>query len=128
TLLHKEESRKREDILRIIELIRRGRFLQNSGFEWMDSFKAQLSNEVIDTMIDFSSKLNLKHDADLIIKIADGIILFDTINENAMEMKCRVLVSLGKHSLARDTYTQFMREYKELYGEPYGRDFNSIIE
>ncbi len=118
----------KEEILSLIDIVQRGKFLVNSTYDWLDSFKGTISNEIIDILLEYSGQLSISKDTDLVIKIADSITIFDMINENAMELKCKALVFYGKHSLARDLYSNFIRDYKELYGEPYSRDFNSISE
>lgn len=127
-ILHPSKKLGIEEILMLMEIVNRGKFLVNSTYEWLDTFKAHISNEITDALLDFSGQLSISKDADLVIKIADSISIFDMINENAMELKCKALVFYGKHSLARDIYSRFIRDYKDLYGEPYSRDFNSIIE
>jgi hypothetical protein len=63
----------------------------------------------------------------LIIHIADCIFNFDSINEDAMILKCKAHHALGSHSIPKSTYDKFKKEYKTLYGEEYGVSFADII-
>jgi hypothetical protein len=45
-----------------------------------------------------------------------------------MMLKCKALVYLGKHSLAKRAFENFRKEYKILYGEEFGKDFPAILE
>ena len=116
-----------EEILKILNIIQRGSLLSDLSYEWLDGFKAKISNSIIDILLGFTTSQGNKISADLVIKIADTIMLFDMVNEHAMELKCTALVSLGKHSLAKDTYSKFEKEYKILYDIAFNRSFKSII-
>ncbi len=51
------------------------------------------------------------------------IFLSDQLNEEALSYKCRSLIFLGRHSLAKDAYTKFAKEYRENYGQDFERSF-----
>lgn len=127
-ILRSESRNSKDRISNLIHLIHRGGLLLNSNYEWMDSFKARISNEIIDLLSAYSTDKGAKSNPDFIIKIADTISMFDMINEQAMELKCKALLSLGKHSMAKDTYNKFVNEYLILYDVPYHRSLKQIIE
>jgi ribosome biogenesis protein Nip4 len=52
---------------------------------------------------------------------------FDTVNKQALRLKCKSLISLGRHSLARNTYEKFSKEYRHVYGEDFPESFREII-
>jgi len=109
------------------EITKRGAFLNNLEYPWLDSFKSEVSNNVIDTYMDFAESGGLDGDPEFVITLADYISYFDPVNENAMKMKCKALVSLGKHSLAKNTYESFVKEYRIIYGENFEQDFQQCI-
>ena len=39
-----------------------------------------------------------------------------------------MLIKQGKHSLAKDTYSRFVKEYKQLYDDTYEQSFKQVIE
>ena len=55
-----------------------------------------------------------------------NIFLFDPTDENAIHLKCNVLVKNGKVGLAKSTYDAFCSEYEQLLGTPYNKSFNDI--
>ena len=61
------------------------------------------------------------------IQIADAVLEFDPINEAAIRFKCKSLVKMGKHSLAKSTFDAFAEEYRALYGEKYKESFKVLI-
>lgn len=117
-----------EQINVLTEIINRGGFLLNVEYEWLDDFKGEISNKVIDTYLAYSKKLNINENAEEIVDIADNIFKFDSVDEIAMSLKCRALVHLGKHTLAKSTYEKFAKDYQRLYSEEYAISYKEILE
>jgi two-component SAPR family response regulator len=109
-------------------ITQRGNFLLNNEYEWLDSFKSEISNDVIDTYLHYAHSLDPTHDAELLIEISAYVFHFDPVNEEATILKCKALSSLGKHSLAKHTFENFIKEYKVIYGEDFKMDFHDILE
>jgi len=63
-----------------------------------------------------------------LIEIADKIFLFDSVDEVAMEIKCKALIQLGKHSLAKDCYENFVKEYGLLYNQPFAKSYQEFLQ
>ena len=116
-----------EKIKCLSAITQRGNFLSNIEYEWLDTFKSEISNEVIDTYIHFAHS-GRTNDAEFMIELANFIFYFDPVNEEAMVIKCKALSSLGKHSLAKNTFENFIKEYKVIYGEEFKKDFHSVLE
>ena len=117
-----------QKIIQLTDITRRGNFLSNIEYEWLDAFKSEVSNEIIDSYIQFANSIQIAQDPEFVIKLANDISYFDPVNEEAMILKCKALSSLGKHSLAKNTFEYFMKEYKVIYGEDFRKDFHSILE
>ncbi|HEY9048307.1 MAG TPA: hypothetical protein VIN08_20510 [Ohtaekwangia sp.] len=111
----------------IIANVKRGSLLPNLQTSWLDSFKSDISNLIIDTLIDYSQKLDSNNDDKLLLEIADAIFMYDSINQEALMIKCSVLNKKGKYSLARTWYDHFAKEYQKLYAENYPRTFEDVI-
>lgn len=118
----------KQKIIQLTHITQRGNFLSNIEYEWLDSFKSEVSNGIIDTYIQFASTVSIADDPEFLIKLANDIFYFDPVNEEAMIIKCKALSHIGKHSLAKNTFENFNKEYKVIYGEDFGRDFNSILD
>src|SRR5258708_10260229 len=108
-------------------ITKRGGFLNNVEYTWLDPFKSEVSNHVIDTYLHFAGSVVISDDPEFMITLADYIFYFDAANEEAMQLKCKALVYLGKHSLAKQSYESFVKEYKSIYGEDFGKDFQKCI-
>lgn len=118
----------KETINKLIDLSHKGVFLMNSNYEWLDEFKADISNTIIDILIDFASKQKIEEDPNFILHLADSVFNFDIVNEEAMILKCKVLTFLRKHGLASNTYTKFCKDYKTLYNQHYEKSFWEVIK
>ncbi|MCX6326905.1 MAG: hypothetical protein NT144_09715 [Bacteroidia bacterium] len=118
----------RLNICRLLEITKQGGFLINTNYEWLDDFKSDISDKIIDTMVAFTEKCKLETDAEFIIHLADCIFNFDKVNEEAMVLKCKAECFLGNHSLAKMTYEKFVREYQKLYDEEFETSFNELIK
>jgi two-component SAPR family response regulator len=116
------------NICRLLEITQQGGFLINSNFEWLDDFKSDISDKIVDTLVTFAEKCKLETDAEFIIHLADCIFNFDKINEEAMVLKCKAEYFLGNHSLAKMTYEKFVKEYQKLYNEEFKKSFNELIK
>lgn len=117
-----------QKIKNLSAITQRGNFLSNLEYEWLDSFKSEISNEVIDTYLYFAKSSKNIHEPEFFIELANYIFYFDPVNEEAMMLKCKALVSLGKHSLAKQSFENFSKEYRAIYGEGFKRGFQVILE
>lgn len=117
-----------EKISYILEITREGPFLQNISYDWLDDFKSEVSDLIVDTFITYAKFLDIRNNAHFIIQLADNIFIFDSVNEEAMAMKCRSLYFLGKHSLSKITYDSFVKEYRILYNQEFDYTFSDIVK
>ena len=99
----------------------------NLNYEWLDDFKSNISNAIIDVLSEFALKQKIEDDPDFILHLADSMFNFDIVNEDAMMLKCKALTFLGKHSLAANTYSKFAKDYKILYDQHYRIPFTEIV-
>lgn len=126
-LTDEKKNLDKEEINLLTKIVSRGNFLFNLEYEWLEPYKSEISNRVIDAYTSYSKNLSFEADAQEIIEIADRIFVFDKVDETAMEMKCKALVVLGKHSLALKCYEHFEKEYQLLYAEKFNKSFKQII-
>ncbi len=119
-----------DDLTRLLELLNQGAFLPNIQFDWVDDFKTEFSNNAIDLLLQLINDPATAHPdrANLQLKTANAIITMDTLNEEAIALKCRTLYEKGKTGLAKSAFDAFAKEYRASMGEPYRGTFKSIIE
>jgi DNA-binding SARP family transcriptional activator len=117
----------KQSVNRLVEISKKGPFLLNDNYEWLDDFKSEVSDRIVATLELFALKCDIKSDAEFVLQLVDCIFNFDRSNEEAMIIKCKAEYYLGRHSLAKLTFDNFIKEYKILYNEEYKRSFNEIV-
>lgn len=114
------------EILKLIDFSHKGALLSNLKYKWLDEFKVAASNEMISRLVKYEKMLVIKDQPDHVIQVADAILNFDSVNEVAMENKCKALIALGRHTVAKNVYDQFSRKYRSLYNADYTKSFTTI--
>lgn len=125
-IIHQEGDFKKKDMQELLGIVENSPFLNNTNAEWLDPFKSDVSNEIIDTILKYIS--SSKDDPEFLLHLINCIFVFDAVSEEALKVQCRLLIKQGKHSLAKSAYSKFINEYELLYGEKYGLSFNQLIE
>ena len=112
----------------LLDLLKQGNILQNMHAEWADHFKNVISNEVdaLLTKVYKSQQANL--DIEVKIKLVNTILLFDSLNEDALRILIQELVASGKHGQAQQAYESFTKNYMSLYSEPFGVEYQELLE
>ncbi len=115
------------DIKRLVTVVSAGELLPNLQTEWVDTFKSDFSNRLIDLLLKLLSQPELELTPPMKINIADAIFAHDSLNEDALSIKCSLLVEMGKNGLARKVYDSFVKEYQALFGTDFKITFEQII-
>ncbi|MBD0832286.1 LamG domain-containing protein [Aestuariibaculum sediminum] len=110
-----------------LEIIKKGNVLPSIQTEWVDYFKAKISNDIEQLLAAIYKEQHANIPKGICVKIAKTILLFDSLNENALQILINEWVAMGKHGLAKDAYTSFSKNYELLYGEMYSVDFQDLI-
>ena len=126
-LIRNKKALNKESILELADITKRGNFLSNTEYEWLDSFKSEISNEIVDSYLGFAATIKISEDPEFLVQLANYVFYFDPVNEEAMIIKCKALAHLGKHSLAKTTYENFAREYSRIYGEDFQMDMPEVL-
>ncbi len=127
-LINNKAALTKQTIFELGEITKRGSFLLNTEYYWLDDFKADISNKIINTFLQYADKLNISEDPEFLIQITNFIFDYDPVNEDAIILKCKALSLMGKHTLAKNTFEKFVRDYKAIYGEEYEQSFSAIID
>lgn len=111
----------------LLALSKGGILLMSSDYEWVDNYKSNVSDRIIDILIKYSQTLNSSNDADLLMTIADTITKYDPVSEVALSIKCRTFTETNKIYMAKSAYEKFCKEYRMLYNEDYGYTFADVL-
>jgi two-component SAPR family response regulator len=115
-------------IQELLSVVGRGAFLPTVHYEWLDDIKSTVSSQVIDILLKFLPTADPVKEAEFIARVANCVFFFDQLNEEALLYKCRALIVLGRHGIAKEAYMKFSKEYNENYGHPYQRSFADITQ
>lgn len=114
-------------IKEVLNILRNGIFLQYEEYEWLDDVKSEVSDRILTILGEFLLSVDLKQNPALAMEAAEIMSDYDPLNEIALAYRCRAYRELGRHMLAKRYYNSFIREYAELYGEEYPRNFAEIM-
>lgn len=106
----------------------RGAFLKQTEYAWLDDIKSDYTNKIIDGLLEESRHVDPQQDADALVETANCILQFDPLSEEALRLKCHALIALGRHSLAKNAYERFAKEYAKVYGEDYPIAFPEVVK
>lgn len=111
-----------------LELLKPGNILPNIQSEWVDYFKNKISTEVDSILSRVYQAQNDKLNSEINIKLANTILIFDNLNEQALGILIKVLVAEGKHGQAQNAYEAFAKNYKALYNETFNIEYQQLAE
>lgn len=117
-----------EQILYLLQVISSGELLPDVQIDWADNFKAEYSNNVIDVLLELQNQKNFIEDPRIQIAIADAILVLDTLNEEAIRLKCLTLIKLGRIKISKAVFDSFNKEYANLMGEELSSSFEQFIK
>lgn len=112
---------------RLLNMMESGAFLPETHYEWLDPLKAEISNFVIESLLNYIEALHIPRDAEKIIAVSNAIFSFDELNEHALKLRCKSLVALGRHALAKNTFDKFKTKYKDIYGEDFKETYHDLV-
>ena len=118
----------KEDIEMLMSITERGSLLPESEYMWLDGYKSNVSDMVLNHFWEYANSLNFEKVPELIIDIADRILAFEHINEQALYLKCRALSLSGRHSSAKKVYDKFRLDYEAVYGVTFPTLFTDLLE
>jgi two-component SAPR family response regulator len=117
----------KEEIIKLLNIVSSGEMLPNLQMDWVDTFKASFTNELIDLLIEIGNQDESSFSSAELIYLADTLLIHDTLNDDALKLKCKALVKMGKNGLAKKTYDSFAKHYQLLFGYNYNYTFDQII-
>lgn len=110
----------------LVELLKRGPFLLETEYPWLDKFKADIASQNIELLSHFMEE-NPDAAPSFMLDVCDCMLYADSLQEEAVRHKCRALVALRQHSAARQLYASFLKEYKSTYGLSYELEYAEAI-
>jgi two-component SAPR family response regulator len=117
----------KETVDPFLHIIKRGPFLFETEYGWLDNTKSEVSGQVIDRCMIYLNHLDSQKYPETVIDISNYIFYFDPLNEDALMYKCKSLILQKRHTLANNTYVKFAKDYRDIYGEEFAKSLHDII-
>ncbi len=111
----------------LLNIVKDGEFLKGISYEWLDSLKFAINNEIIKSLKLYFDDHEIQNNAEKLIQLCDVILTFDSVDQDAIKLKIKTLSNTGKLHIAKSTFNLFIAEYKRLYDENYPLTFQEII-
>ncbi len=127
SIIHTPQEANKNHLYALLDIIKRGSFLSQTEYNWLDDIKSEISNFIINSCLTLIKSPDNSKDPESMIEISNYIFYFDKLNEDALIYKCKSLILLKRHTLANNVYQKFSKEYKDIYGEDFGKSFHDII-
>lgn len=112
----------------IVRAVSCGPLLPNTTYDWLDSFKNGYSDKVIRVLERLRERALQLGDVKSQLQLSDCILIFDSLDEDSMRIKCIALVDLGRIGTAKKSFDRFIREYRQIMGEEYPDSFEKFIQ
>jgi two-component SAPR family response regulator len=125
--MKEKANRTGRNVRQLLSIVSVGEFLPNQQSEWIDPFKADFSNNLIDFFLELIQQPEPDISHQDRINMADSILTHDSLNEDALKFKCKLLVKTGKNGLAKNAYVSFTKEYLASIGIPFKYTFEQIL-
>ncbi|MDR2496542.1 MAG: hypothetical protein LBD21_05395 [Tannerellaceae bacterium] len=104
-----------KDLLReTLRLINKGKLLPFLKADWLDHYKTDYANTIIESLTQISEHPGIRNDNQLLLQVADAILMQDEIEEFGIRLKCSVLYKLGKKQQAMQCYDKYAETYQAL--------------
>jgi hypothetical protein len=126
-LIQQENNSRVDYIHPLIHIIRRGAFLYQTEYDWLDNIKSEISNSAIDLCLNYIKAHGFSKEPEFVIEITNCIFYFDHLNEDALIYQCKALIVLKRFTLASNIYLKFAKEYKDIYGAEFTKTFHEAI-
>jgi hypothetical protein len=114
-------------IHQLLDIIKRGPFLFQTEYNWLDDIKSEISTIIIDRCLSYIRSRDIAENPEFIIEICNCIFYFDQLNEDALAFKCKSLILIKRHTLASNAYHKFIKEYKDIYSTDFDKSLQEII-
>jgi len=117
-----------QQITTLLMLLQGGELLPNIHTEWIETYKTAFTKQVNDALTILLNQTSSYENDTIRFHISDYLLSVDNLNEEALSVKCSLLIKAGKQSLAKIAYDSFVKNYEQQLGIPYPVSFNDISQ
>lgn len=120
------EGLSKQQLVSFFEFVKQGRFLKGTNWPWLDEIRGFTGNQVIDNLLNLASVYQKELNLTEIEKIAQRILDYDDLNEEAIYLQVWALQKTNNTNLAKFNFSSFTKKYESSFGEPYQMNFSQF--
>ncbi|MCA1760125.1 MAG: hypothetical protein LC658_10180, partial [Bacteroidales bacterium] len=120
------EGLSKQQLVSFFEFVKQGRFLKGTNWPWLDEIRGFTGNQVIDNLLNLASVYQKELNLTEIEKIAQRILDYDDLNEEAIYLQVWALQKTNNTNLAKFNFSSFTKKYESSFGEPYPMNFSQF--
>jgi len=117
----------RQQLETFFALVKKGRFLKGTTWDWLDDIRGYTGNQVIDNLLNLASIYKKENKPEQIDSISKRILDYDDLNEEAIFLQIWVSQKANNSHLAKFNFKSFCTKYEDNMGEPFSMNFNQFI-
>ena len=95
--------------------------------EWLEPYQSDFGSRIIECLMKYSNREEVASDMQLLLKMADVIQLHDSIDEEAIRLKCRALFRMGHKTQALQAFNKFTADYEYLLAAKHSLVFDDLV-
>lgn len=104
-----------DSISTYVRLLRRGSILKSENLDWLDIFKSEFEESILQTYGKVMNEAFERADYMMSYKISQVLLLADPLNEDLMKVEINSLIGLGDPIKARMKFRQFSLNFYDAY-------------
>jgi LPXTG-motif cell wall-anchored protein len=126
--LNKENSYQEEKVNQLLDYTSKGILLPNISTEWTDDYKETFSNKLIDLFAKIAPQKEIQNDPNLLLRIANIVLVHDNLYEKAIKTKCRILYEQGQKGLSKQAFDTYCLSYFNILNEQPNVKYDDFIK
>ena len=113
---------------RLISIASKGPLLPEITLEWVEDFRNDLFWRLSEILRTLDRSEIVPEILKLQIQLSNILLSYDSIDENAIGIKCRALYKLGQKGLSKQTFETFASTYKKIMDTDPDLSFKDVIK
>ena len=114
-------------LARLLKILGSGKMLPQFESEWLDSFKGEINNEILEMLTPCFYCGQCLQNQPLMLQLIKTVTALDPLNEQALGYQLKLFLQQGKHALAKHTFESYRKTYFNFYNEPFSKSFTEYV-
>ena len=116
-----------QQLITLLGMVGNGALLPKLEYEWLDRFKGEVANEILEMVIPCYYSGKCLENKKLMLWLTETVTTLDPLNEQALNYQLNLFFREGKHAQAKHTFEAYSKTYFNFYNEPFSKNFTGYI-